>query len=321
MSNRFNYIITIHNKEDLIHRVMMCVLMCARDNSHIYPILDGCTDGTEKAIDAIIAEFSDVPITKVITPDVHELLSINAGLNAADQSGEGFNIVLQDDVLLADFQLERKITALYERMGADLGYVSLRFGANFSKDAATSGEAIPLSHFAENAYAHYNADSQRLMPGQFAYRQIPIKSPVCFPFKLIRDVGILEAKLAPYAHDDTDYAIRCLKAGYRNGVFAVRFRSDLDWGGTRQGGHIPVTPMIVRNMERIREWHGPALAELAAQSVNTQVFDIVRAADPAAEARALEAWEASFVALEEYQGNWKTKLLEKMRSVKRKVFG
>ena len=46
-SPKFNYIITIHNKEDMIEQVMMCVLMCCRDNSHIYPVLDGCTDRTE----------------------------------------------------------------------------------------------------------------------------------------------------------------------------------------------------------------------------------------------------------------------------------
>src|SRR3972149_2488814 len=136
--SRFNYIITIHNKENLIAQVIQCVLMCCRDNSHIYPVLDGCTDRTEEIIDRIINTYAGIPITKVYTPDVHELLSINAGLRAANHDGNGYNIVLQDDVLLADFMLEDKISKLYEWAGPKLGYVSLRLGANFTKNAATS---------------------------------------------------------------------------------------------------------------------------------------------------------------------------------------
>ncbi len=314
MARQFNYIITIHNKEKLIERVLMAILMCARDNSHVYPVLDGCTDGTEKIIDEIIGAYSDVPITKVFAPNVHELLSINAGLRKADQSGDGFNIVLQDDVLLADFLLEKKIAALYDWAGPQLGYVSLRFGANFSQDAATSDSHIPLFQFAENAYAYYNPDSQMLMPGQFTYRQVPIKSPVCFPFKLVREIGVLEEKLAPFAHDDFEYAIRCLKAGYRNGVFAVRFRSDLDWGGTRQGGHIPVSPMIKRNIGRIREWHGADLAKVAEKGESTEVFEIVGLAETARK-HALMAQEATYAALHRHH-NWRSRSLAKLRSIK-----
>ena len=108
-SPRFNYIITIHNKQDLIRDVLICVLMCCRDNSHIYPVLDGCTDQTEEIIDEIITTFSHIPITKVYMSNVHEILSINAGLRAANQEGDGYNIILQDDVMLRDFMWETKV--------------------------------------------------------------------------------------------------------------------------------------------------------------------------------------------------------------------
>ncbi len=48
---RFNYIVTIHNKEDLIEQVVNGILIAAGENSHIYLVLDGCTDGTEAVID------------------------------------------------------------------------------------------------------------------------------------------------------------------------------------------------------------------------------------------------------------------------------
>ncbi|TAK71679.1 MAG: hypothetical protein EPO19_04395 [Betaproteobacteria bacterium] len=320
MRRRFNYIITIHNKEDLIEQVLMCVLICARDASHVYPVLDGCTDGTEKVIDRVIESFSGIPITKVYAPDVHELLSINAGLRAASQEGDGFNIILQDDVLLEDFLLEQKIAALYEWAGSRLGYISLRFGANFAKDAATSKVPVPLVEFAENAYAHFSDNSQIVMPGHFTYRHVPIKSPVCLPFKLVREIGLLEEKLAPYAHDDTEYALRCLSAGYRNGVFAIRFRSDLDWGGTRAKEHAPVSPMIERNMARVREWHAKELAAFAANGETTEVFEVVQLTSDSERKEALAAWESSYSDLVASYG-WKRRIAGRIRYFIRTVFG
>jgi len=301
-SPRFNYIITIHNKENLIEQVMMCVLMCCRDNSHIYPVLDGCTDRTEEIVDNIIDTFSSVPITKIHTPDVHELLSINAGLRAANQEGHGYNIVLQDDVLVADFMLEKKVTALYDWAGPRLGYVSFRLGANFTPDAATSNAVIPLTDYVENAYGHGLPDAKVLLPGDLAYRAVPIKSPVCFPFELIRSVGILDDRLAPYGHDDTEYSIRCLEAGYRNAVFAIRFYSDLKWGGTRTTPHPKIREIQKRNMRRIREWYGAILADVCESSQASEIVEPPNMVSEDDKMKALEAWEKNCQRLKNFTG-------------------
>ena len=273
-SPTFNYIITIHNKEDLIEQVLMCVLMCCRDNSHIYAVLDGCTDGTEKIVDRIIRSFADVPITKVPTADVHELLSINAGLRAAKHEGDGFNIILQDDVLLGDFLLEKKVAALYEWSGPSLGYLSFRLGANFTRDAFRSSDPVPYTEYIENAYGHGIPQAESLLPGYLAYRTVPIKSPVCIPFKVIRSVGMLEERLAPYGHDDPDYAIRAIEAGFRNAVFAIRFYSDVKWGGTRTSPHPQLNDIVSRNMNRIREWHASGLKQLCSGEQPTDVVPV-----------------------------------------------
>ena len=271
---KFNYIITIHNKEELVEEVMKRVLMCCRDNSHVYPVLDGCTDRTEEFIDNIIDTCADVPITKVHTPDVHELLSINAGLRAANQQGDGYNIVLQDDVLLADFMLERKVVALYEWAGPELGYLSFRLGTNFTNDAVTSDSVVPYTDYVENAYVYVLHQAQVLLPGEFTYRTVPIKSPVCIPFELIRNVGLLNERLAPYGHDDMDYSIRCIKAGYRNAVFAIRFYSDPKWGGTRAPQHPPLNQTIERNMKRIRNWYGADIEEIIRTIKTVDIIDV-----------------------------------------------
>lgn len=295
---RFNYIITIHNKEDLIEEVLVRVLMCCRDRSHVYPVIDGCTDRTEEIIDRVAGSLYGAPITKVHTPNVHELLSINAGLRAANQEGDGYNIILQDDVLLGDLMLESKVAALYEWAGPTLGYVSFRLGANFAPDAATSDEPVPYVDYVESACGHGIDGADVLLPGHFAYRSVSIKSPVCIPFRVVRSVGTFEEKLAPYGHDDLEYSIRQAQHGLRCGVFCVAFKSDVKWGGTRTTPHPELTRIIRRNMGWIRQSWGPELAALADSDQPRDVVRVQGLGDVRNEATWKATWERSRLQLE-----------------------
>jgi glycosyltransferase involved in cell wall biosynthesis len=317
MSNspRFNYIITIHNKEALIKEVINCLLICGRDNSHIYPVLDGCTDQTEAIIDDLIKTFSHVPITKVYTPDVHEILAINAGLRVADQTGDGYNIILQDDVLLHDFLLQERILKLYEWAGSDLGFVSFRHGANLTKDAATSDSIQPFTDYVENAYGHGLPNATGLLPGELAYRTIVIKSPVCIPSKVIRTVGLLEEKLAPYMCDDIEYSIRCAQAGYRNAAFALRFQSDVDWGTTRTNPDSRLSQLEKRNIELIRQWHGAEIERLSNSDQTNAIVEVPDMVTSDERAIALEAQQRNRKQLEVFfNDHSRSNLLDKVKS-------
>lgn len=299
-SPRFNYIITIHNKQDLIKEVLTCILMCCRDNSHVYPVLDGCTDQTESIIDEISQTFSDIPITKVYMPDVHEILSINAGLRAANQAGEGYNIILQDDVMLRDFMWESKVAKLYKWAGAQLGFVSFRLGANLRGDTATSIAGEPFLKHVETAYGHGLKIASVLLPGQLAYRSIAIKSPVCIPFKLTQEIGLLDERLAPYMCDDIEYSIRCLKAGYQNGVFGLRFQSDIDWGSTRANPNPQLNELEKRNIELIRDWHHSTISDICTREQSITVVEVPDISSEPEKAYAIATWEKNCQLLDEF---------------------
>jgi glycosyltransferase involved in cell wall biosynthesis len=258
----FNYIITIHNKQDLIHDVLVSTLLCCGPQSKIYAVLDGCTDKTERILDQFAEQYQGVPLAKLYAPDVHEILSINTGLRAASQEGDGYNIILQDDVMLADLNFESKVKQLYAWGGSTLGFISFRMGANFAHDAQSSAAFSPTTDLIENAYGHGIPDAEVLLPGRFAYRTVPIKSPVCIPTKVVREVGLMNEDLAPYMHDDTDLAIRTTSAGYINGVYAIRFYSDVKWGGTRTNPHPELNQMALRNISRIRQRYGSELERI-----------------------------------------------------------
>jgi GT2 family glycosyltransferase len=253
MNPIFNYIITIHNKEDLIEDVLNSVIKCCNANSFIYPVLDGCTDKSEEIIDQIIRENRNISINKIKVNDVHEIMSINEALKLSNQSVEGYNIILQDDVILMDFLIEKKIIYLYEKMGDKLGYLSFRMGGNIKDDVLESNDGSPFKDYIENAFGHGSEKSKILLPGQFAFRSIVIKSPVCIPTWIIKQFGLLDETLSPCFHDDTEYCLRLIKNGYKNGVFAIEYLSNLEWGGTRRKPNQGFYKNIKINMDYLRK--------------------------------------------------------------------
>jgi len=276
MSNyRFNYIITIYNKEDMIADVLRSVIANCGKNSHIYPVLDGCTDGSEAAIDKVAAENPGAMIHKVYTKNVHETLTISAGLMAADQSEEGFNITLQDDVVLIGKDFESNIQLAYNYLGySNVGVLSFRHGVNIVVNEKT-GE-IEESDLIESCYGA-GMVAEPLLPGQMIKRMVGVRSPECISTEVIRTVGILDPALAPYAYCNHDYGIRCLKMGYRSYVLALPFCSDLKWGGTRTNPHPEYSRIHSRNRKYLYEKHRNFLKSLPSNEFsphNAKVFAI-----------------------------------------------
>jgi len=257
---RFNYIITIHNKDDLIEKVLLSVLVCCRADSHIYAVLDGCTDRTEEVIDGICQYYDRVPLTKVYTDDVHEILAINAGLNAADQTGDGFNIIVQDDVILADCEIETKIEAIYEQASQKIGMLSFRHGLNLELDH--HGRSVREVDVVESCYGHGVSDGPSVMPGPLVERMVAVRSPECIPCATVRKVGVMEQRLAPYTYDNHEYSLRCLQHGLRNYVFSVRIFSKVEWGGMRRRRDPQVAAIMERNRRFIYEQYGDFVAGL-----------------------------------------------------------
>lgn len=250
---KFNYIVTVHNKEKLIESVLTSLLVICNSNSKIYLVLDGCTDGSEAIIDSVCNKYSGAPIYKIYMNDVHEILSINSALTAVDNTGDGYNIILQDDVILGDFNFEEMVDRLYSTYAGKLGYVSFRLGANLSYDI--NHEIVNLVDFVESEFGHSMSGYKHLKSGCFVVRDVAIKSPVCIPFEVVREIGLLDVNLAPHSHDDTDYCIRALERGYTNGVFSVAYYSDLTWGGTRENPHPSLTSIEVRNLKYLSKKH------------------------------------------------------------------
>jgi len=268
----FNYIITVHNKEDLIRDVMIGVIHSAGLNSTIYPVLDGCTDSSESIIDDISRLYPKVKIVKLFADDVHELRSINIGLMHSNQNGEGYNIILQDDVILEDKKMESKCIHLYSQFN-QLGILSFRHGGNISRKGIHYPKYSPLIDYIQNQCGHNVNPSTMLKTGSFTFREVAIKSPICIPFKIIREQGIPNELYAPW--DDLGYCYRISNAGYCNGVLALNFVSDVDWGSTRaKKQKISIFEVACNNMDKFTYFHPdiPPLDSLKYDNKIHQIF-------------------------------------------------
>jgi len=263
----FNYIITIHNKQDLIEQVLRGVMHCAGEKSTIYTVLDGCTDATEQIVDRII-EKSTISIQKIFADDVHEIRSLNVALGTIAQTGQGFNITLQDDVIINDQNLEKHIIAIYEHIGYEhVGVLGLRHGVNVVLDEKM--KELKEVDIIESSYGT-GMSTFPLKTGSVIERMVGVRSPECFSFHIIQKMGLLDDALAPYTYDNHDYSLRCLESGYRNFVASLPFESDVKWGGTRTNPHPEFKKIVDRNKHYLYSKHKAFLRSKVGKEIYTR---------------------------------------------------
>lgn len=235
MKKKFNYIVPIFNKEDILPQTLEGIEDCAGEDSRIVMIVDGCTDNSERIVDEFIKN-SAHQTEKILMPNVHMLLSVNAGLRTVEN---GFSIIMQDDIILQDIDTEKKLIEQYEKMKNKLGVISFRYASNIGfaslygrlKQKTLQGmiKEMDLIKGPDD-----NADFPEGEYGKFYPRMSAINGPNCIPWEVLSSIGLFDEKLAPYGFDDPEYCLRAIKAGFVNGLFPVKYESEEEWGGTRR---------------------------------------------------------------------------------------
>lgn len=255
-----HYIVTVHNKEELIEKVLDGIVNSTKGSTfftNIICVLDGCTDSSyQRVIDFSNRLDSNYKLYTIVENDVHELMSINSALRfiaTLDGTPDDLIFFLQDDVILQDESVNEIIEYLYSQY-PELGYISFRCGLLTSLDSS----GILCEHsFIESEYGHWKQLNlnhfMEMRDREFSFIEIVIKSPTCIKKSVLDVVGLFDENLQPFGHDDLDLCIRLNKLGYKNAVFGIKFESKLDWGGTREnknqekGYHKNYNSIIFRN--------------------------------------------------------------------------
>lgn len=230
------FVLPIHNKEDLIVSVLKGICNSCSDNYHVVCIFDGCIDSSEALTKDFIAsrKLSD-KFTLLYLNDVHEITCLNHGLEYIEKlnpDDDDLVFTVQDDVILLEPDLDIKFSRLFKTY-TDLGYISMRLGSSIVYMNDTIGE----SNYFESEFGHWKQlglkHFSEVKHGEFVETPLAIRSPTCVQWKRYREVGFYDSALAPCGYDCHDFSIRMNEHGYRNGVYAMKFRSDVNWGGMR----------------------------------------------------------------------------------------
>ena len=272
LTESFNYIVTVHNKDFILEKVLNELDICAGVSSRIYIVLDGCTDQSE-AIALKFADESNKCVRILYAPDVHEIRSINIALR---EISSGFCVILQDDVILKEKDLEGRILRLCNETSKPLGFISFRLAADVRPTAFYDRTKISfwwglgfLRGMVED-WRHVGHPLEELPVEKASYyafqeRMIGIKSPVCLTPELLKLEPLLDESLAPYCYDDVDLSLRALKHGLCNGLFPIPFESKIEWGGTRKDKNFiskAGQKIRLRNRQIIWKKHGKFIEQI-----------------------------------------------------------
>jgi hypothetical protein len=267
--NKTFYIITIHNKQDLIETVLQGIEKCHNTDNTLPPtiicVLDGCTDNTEK----IVIDFKNTFKYKdsfyiLYENDVHEILSLNTALsfiqNSLDPKPDDLVIMLQDDIVLDELDINKKINFLFSNVD-NLGYVSMRLGMSL----ALVDNRLAEHSLVESEFGHWNQMNltfqQNLIHYNFMFTEAAVRSPAFIKWDRLEKFGFFDENLAPYGFDCHDMSLRMREAGYINGVYALKFISDVSWGSMRLADPSDYT-------KRINQIHDKNLKYLADKHKN-----------------------------------------------------
>tara|TARA_R100001460_G_scaffold107051_1_gene155210 strand:- start:209 stop:1024 length:816 start_codon:yes stop_codon:yes gene_type:complete len=250
-------IVPTHNKEHLIEQVYDGIAsnISKQLDYKIIFIADGCTDQTVTILNNYTEKHGLQDNTILLTaPDVHEIKSLNIGLSYIEESfkpdDDDLIFTVQDDVVIQEPNFDLYFKKLNEKHN-NTGYITWRLGCSLSTDGVTLNE----SNFVESEFGHWSVHKigppfQQIKHKQFAITEAVIRSPTCVLWKRYKEVGFYNEDLAPCGFDCHDMSIRMNKAGYKNGILALKYQSDVDWGSTREKPQTEVNSKIGEIFER-----------------------------------------------------------------------
>jgi len=250
------FITPVHNKENLIEQVIDGIYRSVSETIpyEIIFIIDGCTDKTEAILkEYITANSIEDKVTLLYQNDVHEILSLNTGLsyirNNCNPSPDDLIFTVQDDVVLKEDNIDLIFRNLFEAY-ADLGYITCRLGCSLHSD----GNSIFESNFQESEFGHWKklglTHFKEIKYNEFVITEAVIRSPTCIQWKRYNEVGFYNEDLAPCGFDCHDMSIRMNMHGYKNGVYALKYDSEVDWGSTREKSESKVNSRMGEIFER-----------------------------------------------------------------------
>jgi glycosyltransferase involved in cell wall biosynthesis len=224
MNNNISCLLTIHNKEWLIGRVIDGITENMSELvTEIVIVFDGCKDNSEVIVKNRLEKIqNNISITYLYTDDVFETKANNTGLKAITNP---YVISIQDDMVITEKNFDKRM---------------LKPFVAFTDVFAVTAQTAHNNYFDGSTFHHIddvnnpNRNSNTGLRNVFYIREIVNRGPVMYNMQDLRKLNFLDEEYAPYSYDDHDICYRAKKLLNKvSGLYWINYISQPSWGTGR----------------------------------------------------------------------------------------
>ena len=226
-------ILTIHNKDWLIDKVIQNIYQNTTGTYELIIILDGCTDNSEEVVYNNIKDDATV----LYAANVFETTANNMGLRRASADKV---IIVQDDMVITEQGWNERLQKPFDKFD-DVFAVTARMSHNwiFNPNSQHLGMKTNLDTCWCDIIDHVDHASKQhgLSRDTFAVRCSVNRGPLMIDHSDLEKLNYLDEEFAPQDMDDHDLCYRAYKKLNKIvGSYWIDYQSDDEWGGTRVTG-------------------------------------------------------------------------------------
>ena len=227
-------ILTIHNKEFLLERVLEGIHKNTTGHYELIVILDGCNDKSAEILYNNFNKFDKMRIFE--TPDVFETKANNVGLK--NSIGE-YCTIIQDDMVINEHAWNERMVKPF--LFGDVFAVTARTAHNWQFNQQSVH--LNLKEDLDNCWCDIlnhveHANRTNIDRNTFAIRSSVNRGPLMLSHNDLQSLNYLDETYSPQDMDDHDYCYRAQKhLNKLCGCYWVDIISEDSWGGTRVSGN------------------------------------------------------------------------------------
>ncbi len=222
--------LTIHNKQNILNRVLDGIFKNTSTPFEFIAILDGCTDNSETILLSYLAEqkYKNCIAFKVLYAD--NIFETRANNIAAKASSGDYICIVQDDCIILEYAYEQRLLLPFKKW-TEVFSVSGNCAHNWMYNEQTKGtDAEGWSDLLIHCQHAKKVNTDR---NTFYVRDSVNRGPLMLDRQTMHFLGYFDESFEPLSDDDHDLMYRAKSLGRICGYVQIELESRSEWGATR----------------------------------------------------------------------------------------
>ena len=231
----YDIILTIHNKEELVERVLTAIKEFTTGVYTINVVLDGCTDKSEELVEKFFSQ-NDIDHRILHTPDVFETKANNHGIK---NSNHEYIVIVQDDMVVNEMGWNERLAKPIKQFD-DVFAVTAKTAHGLTLNQWSRDINNPIT--IDEARTRWcdildypdQANSTNTPRDILAIRDTVNRGPLLIRRDRMEKLNYFDEAFAPQNMDDHDLCCRAHKEfGWVAGCYWIDFINDPEWASTK----------------------------------------------------------------------------------------